>query len=334
LKQTVLSAINHKSTGKLPYNVELTCEKRKTLCDELGIAESEYFLWAGNHIEKADYNFGGYISPGYYKDGFGVVWNRTGIDKDIGVVSEYLVTEENYKDYRAPYIDAAYIKQVTQSLLGSKLDTLRLGKISMTLFERAWSLRGMENLLEDFYLNPEIVEHILDALLEHNLKIIDIALEYEIDGFYFGDDFGTQISLIMSPEIWRKFIKPRYKTMFDRIKSKGRITALHSCGNINGLLGDLIDIGLDVYQTVQPEIYDLKQLKEEFGRYLCFWGAISTQQLLPYATQEELISTVLNTIDILSKDGGYIASPTHQVTPDISNESVLTLIELLRSINA
>jgi len=329
----VLAAIAHKSNGKLPYNVELTSEKRKTLCSEIGIAENEYFSWAGNNIEKADYNTGDYIKPGYFKDNFDVVWNRTGIDKDIGVVADYLVTEENYKNYRSPEVNETHIRHVTESLLGSRMDTLKLGKISMTLFERAWSLRGMENLLEDFYVNPEIAEHILDEVQKYNMRIIDIALDYDIDGFYFGDDFGTQASLIMSPGTWREFIKPRYKVMFEKIKSRGKITALHSCGNIEMLFGDLIDIGLDVYQTVQPEIYDLSDIKNKYGRDLCFWGAISTQRLLPFATKEELIDTVQETIETLSKDVGYIASPTHQITPDVSNENVLTLIELLKNHN-
>ena len=334
MKQNVLAALNHKSNGKLPYNVELTSEKRKILCSEIRIAEYDYFSWAGNHIEKADFNTGSYVKPGFYKDNFGVVWNRTGIDKDIGVVEEYLVNEDNYKSYKSPKVDTEYIKSVTQSLVCSKRDTFKLGKISMTLFERAWALRGMENLLEDFYINPEITEHILDQVLEYNMQILDTALVYDIDGFYFGDDFGTQASLIMSPEIWREFIKPRYKVMFEKVKSSGKVTALHSCGNIKMLLGDLIDIGLDIYQTVQPEIYNLTEIKDEYGKDLCFWGAISTQRLLPFAKKDELLDTVTRTIDILSKDGGYIAAPTHQVTPDISNENVLTLIELLKSVNA
>jgi len=331
MKQTVISAIRHKQSGEIPYNVELTSEKRKALCGELCITEKEYFTWAGNHIEKSDYNTGEYIRSGYYEDNFGVIWNRSGLDKDIGIVEGRLVNEENYKSYRCPDVDAQFVKDTTENLLGGKLDTLKLGKISMTLFERAWSLRGMEELLMDFYLNPKIAEHLLDQILEYNMKILEVALTYEIDGIYLGDDFGAQTSLIMSPDTWREFIKPRYKIMFDKIKGRGKITALHSCGNISAILGDLIEIGLDVYQTVQPEIYDLQALKTGFGKDLCFWGAISTQRLLPFATKRELVDTVNKTIEIMAEDGGYIASPTHQVPGDVSNENILTLIDLLKS---
>ena len=330
MKQKVMSAIQHKPSGKVPYNVELASEKRSQLCAEIGISESEYFVWAGNHIEKTDFNTGEYIKPGYYKDNFGVVWDRSGLDKDIGIVEEKLVTEDNFVNYRSPDVRLELVTNKVKASIGNGLDTFKLGKISMTLFERAWSLRGLEELLMDFYLNPALVNHLLDQILEYNVKILDIALEHDIDGIYFGDDFGTQTSLIMSPDTWRKFIKPRYKLMFSMVKAKGKITALHSCGNIGVILSDLIDIGLDIYQTVQPEVYDLADLKDEFGKDLSFWGGISTQKLLPYARKMELIDEVKRTIHVMSKDGGYIASPTHQVTPDVSNENVLTLIELLR----
>ena len=331
MKQAVLSAVFHRPGGKIPYNVELTSPKRSALCAEIGIDEKDYFSWAGNHIEKCDYNTGEYTEPGYFRDNFGVVWNRTGLDRDIGIVEEALVNEENYRQYRRPAIDKRHVKTATENLLKGKGDTLKLGKISMSLFERGWSLRGMEALLADFYESPEIVEHLLDQVLEYNMEVLDIALAYDIDGVYFGDDFGTQTNLIMSPGTWRQFIKPRYRTMFDTIKGRGKITALHSCGNIYGILGDLIDIGLDIYQTVQPEIYDLAALKKEFGRDLCFWGAISTQRLLPFAGRQELMDTVNRTVDIMAKGGGYIAAPTHQVPADVSNENILTLIDLLRS---
>jgi len=329
VRQTVISAIRHES-GKIPYNVELTTEKRHDLCEQIGISEDEYFSWSGSHIEKADYNTGEYINPGFYKDNFGVIWNRTGLDKDIGVVEKPLITEDNYRSYNCPDVDEAHVRNVTEALLSSKLGTLKLGKISMTLFERAWGLKGMEALLIDLQVNSNEVEYLLDQIMEYNMKIIDIALEYDIDGFYFGDDFGTQRGLIMSPEVWRFLFKPRFKKMFDKVKSKNKFVALHSCGDITLLLGDLIDIGLDIYQTVQPEVYDLNKLKSEFGKSLCFWGSISTQRLLPVATKSELIDTVNKTLDIMGAGGGCIASPTHQVPSDVSNENVLTLIDLLR----
>jgi uroporphyrinogen decarboxylase len=198
------------------------------------------------------------------------------------------------------------------------------------MFERAWSLRGFENFLGDLAGEEKFVYELLEQILGYNMKIIDRALNYPLDGFFFGDDYGQQNGLLMSPATWRKFIKPCLKTMFEKVKSTGRTVALHSCGNLTAILGDLIDIGLDVYQTVQPEIYGLKNIKEQFGAHLTFWGGISTQKDLPYITPKEVKKLAHETIRILGKGGGYIAAPTHQIPADVPIENVIALIEAFK----
>jgi len=188
----------------------------------------------------------------------------------------------------------------------------------------------MENLLMDFHLNPEFVNELFDNILQYNMKIIDAALQYDIDGFYFGDDYGQQNGLIMSPQTWRTFIMPGLKQMFGKVKEAGKAVALHSCGNILELLGDLIDIGLDIYQTVQPEIYDLSKLKTDYGKDLTFWGAISTQKTLPFVSPDELRGIVKQTINIMGVNGGYIAAPTHKVPQDVPVENMIALFEVLK----
>jgi len=329
-KEQVLNAIAHKQTDKIPHIIELTSEKQKSFCDFVGIDTSEFFDYAGNCIQKLEYGTGEYIRDGFYQDNYGVIWNRSGIDKDIGVVTEELVTEENYLGFKFPTPDIDRVKSLTQTLISDGRDTVKLGKIGMTLFERAWSLRGMENLLTDFYLNPELAHHLLGNICDYNLQIIDAALEFDIDGFYFGDDYGQQTGLMMSPDTWREFIKPYLKKMFTKVKSRGKIVALHCCGNITDILGDLIEIGLDIYQTVQPELYNLAELKENFGKDLSFWGAISTQRDMPFVSPDQLVKIMQETIDILGKDGGYIVAPTHQVPPDVPNENIAAFINYLK----
>ena len=118
--------------------------------------------------------------------------------------------------------------------------------------------------------------------------------------------------------------------MFEKVKGSGKVVALHSCGNIGMILGDLIDIGLDIYQTVQPEVYDLGMIKTQYGKNLSFWGGISTQRLLPFAKPEELKSAVLEIIRVMSDNGGYIASPTHRVPADVPPENIVALVEVLK----
>ncbi len=331
-KERVVAVIGHNITDAVPWNVELTSGEMVKVCEYLGIEASEFFDLAGNHIEKIGYNIGGReVKPGFWQDEFGVVWDRSGLDKDIGVVSEVLLKEAGLSSYQFPDPPTEEVRKVTEKVLGNGRDTFKFGKIAMTYFERAWSLRGMENLMMDMALNPAFAEEFFGAILDYNMQIIETAVQYDIDGFYFADDYGQQTGLLMSPDMWRRFIKPGLAKMFEKVKSANKVAALHCCGKIDAILGDLIDIGLDIYNTVQPEVYDLKKLKKEFGNHLTFWGAISTQQTLPYVKPDELKRIVRETIDIMGQGGGYIAAPTHRVPEDVPVENVAALIEVLKS---
>ena len=132
----------------------------------------------------------------------------------------------------------------------------------------------------------------------------------------------------MGPKLWREYIKPRMTRMYDRAHKNGKYVIQHSCGDIRELLPDLIEIGLDCYQTFQPEIYDIEKTKAEFGMDLTFWGGISTQQLLSKATPEEVKRETARIMKIMGKGGGYIAAPTHSVPGDVPPENVLAMLDV------
>ena len=337
-RERIISAIAHKQTDYIPHDVDVTVPIAQKLCDRLGIPHEQHsynffnpelWNWLGNHIEEAKYRKGTWLTPNVYQDPFGVRWNRE-IDKDIGVIIEYILKEPEIGNYHVPEPNLAYVDEVTTKMFEINKDSYKFGKIGFSLFERAWSLRGFENFLGDLAGEEKFVCELLDQILDYNMKIIERALNYPLDGFFFGDDYGQQHGLLMSPATWRKFFKPRLAKMFDKIKRTGRTVSLHSCGNLSDILGDLIDIGLDVYQTVQPEIYGLKEIKEKFGAHLTFWGGISTQKDLPYVTPEEVKKIAREAIKIMGKGGGYIAAPTHQIPADVPIENVVALIEAFK----
>jgi uroporphyrinogen decarboxylase len=328
-KERVKLALSHEKTHITPYNIELTSQELEKVSEAIGIAPADFFEFAGNHIEKINYNRVSDLGSGKFKDEFGVIWKRNEKDRDIGI-AEARLKEPDAKGISF-HPDEEMVRIVTQKTVGNAKDTFKLGKIGTCYFERAWSLRGFENFLADMALYPAFAEELFDIILQYNITIIEIALQYDIDGFYFGDDYGQQTGLIMSPDMWRKYIKPGLAQMFGRIRSAGKIAALHSCGDISLILDDLVDIGLNVYQTVQPEIYDLKKLKAQYGTNLSFWGAISTQRTLPYVKPKELRQIVQDTISVLGKGGGYIAGPTHQVPDDVPVENIIELIRVLKN---
>ncbi|NMB95798.1 MAG: uroporphyrinogen decarboxylase [Clostridiaceae bacterium] len=330
-RERVIKAVNHIETDFVPYNISLTQQEYDKVASYLG--DPDFLKKIGNHIDSVYYD--GYLAEitpgsGYWKDDFGVIWNRNGADKDIGVIDGVLINEPSIDSYKFPLVDEKKIRREYEALMNNKKDTFKFGSIGFTLFERAWTIRGMENLLTDMVLESVFVEKLLDAITEYNLKIIDIGMEYDIDGFHMGDDWGQQKGLIMGPSYWRRYIKPRLARMFERIKSHGKIISVHSCGDIQEIFPDLIEIGLDIYQTFQPEIYDIKKIKKEYGNYLTFWGGISTQRLLPFATPDEIKKVTLETISIMGKNGGYIAAPTHSVPGDVPPENIVALIDVLQ----
>lgn len=205
-------------------------------------------------------------------------------------------------------------------------------RFTYALYERAWALMGMEDMLLNMALNVSATMKLFERIAEYNMTLLDRILTSDFDGVYFGDDYGQQKGLIMGPDCWRKFIKPFLKEMFAKVKASGKYILLHSCGDIEDIFPDLIEIGLDAYNTVQPEIYDLKKIKREYGKDLAFWGAISTQQFLTERTAQEVFDKSVETIKVLGQDGGYIFSPTHAVTPDIPIENIRAMLEAVNSV--
>ena len=335
-RERVIQALGHRNTDIIPYNIGFTQQEKDKVAAYIG--DENFTEKIGNHMEM--YAFNGFLNeeaceepdnPGYFRDEFGVRWNRNGVDKDIGVIDNLVIKEPDMRLYRFPEINRNLFDKQFQKLVNSQKDTFKMGGIGFSMYERAWTLRGIENFLMDMLQEPDFANALLDAICEFNLQIIDIGLSYDIDAFHFGDDWGQQSGLIMGPELWRKFIKPRMTRMYERVKSKGKFVSQHSCGDINEILPDLIDIGLDLYQTFQPEIYDISKVKKEYGQHLSFWGGISTQRLLPFATPDKVKEKTIEIMKIVGDNGGYIAAPTHDVPADVPPENIVALIDVFQN---
>lgn len=329
-RERVLAALRHQATDIVPFNTEPALEMTEKLCAYLGIGADDVFNWTDNHIEKFNTKEPDtQCAPGFFRDEYGVVWNRT-VDKDIGM-PEPVLAEPDLSGWQPPAVDLGMLNSRLEAFVHNGRDSFKFAKIDFALFERAWSLRGFENLLTDFLLEPDFVHELLERITERNLRIIEAAVRHDIDGFYFGDDYGQQTGMLFSPNTWREFIKPQLKRMFGAVKAAGKVTCLHSCGNIWPILGDLADIGLDGYQTVQPELYDLAALKKEYGSVLCFYGGISTQRDLPSCSPDEIKRIVHETIAVLGKGGGYIAAPTHRVPADVPPENLAAMVDAFKN---
>ena len=328
-RDIVISALKHQKTDPVPYQIDLTGQEKERIAAFL--SDSKFQEKFGNYLCGAYYS-GDSIPvegrPGYIRDDFGVLWNRNGADKDIGVIEGFMFSEPDISMYTFPEPDEEKLHTLFRDLQDKQTDCFKIGQLGFSMFERAWTLCGMENLLMYMITDEQFTHELFEAITEWNMRVLDIALQYKFDAFYFGDDWGQQRGLIMGPTYWRKYVAPGIRKMYARVKSKGLYVAQHSCGDIEELFPDLIDMGLDIYQTFQPEIYDIRKVKKEFGANLSFWGGISTQDVLPHGSPEDVRKITRETLDVMNQNGGYIAAPTHAIPGDVPPENVLAMLDV------
>ena len=195
----------------------------------------------------------------------------------------------------------------------------------ITFFEQMQQLRGMENLLMDLAYQAKEVYRLRDDLLEFNLRWIDKWLQYEYDGLHFADDWGAQNSLLISPELWRKFFKPVYREMFDRVSAAGVDVHFHSDGNIIDIIADLVDIGVKVLNCQAPLI-GLGLLKNSFAGRVCFRTDLDRQHIMPFGKPEEVRAHILDVFNHLGTEkGGIIACG--EIGPDTPLENIEVMYE-------
>lgn len=202
-----------------------------------------------------------------------------------------------------------------------------------SIWETAWTLRGFEQFLMDIAIQPELPCYIMDRILEIHIenlrRVMKIATD-KIDMIYTYDDVAHQSGLMMSKEMWEKTLAKRQRVLFDKAKSYGKPLMYHSCGSIRPLISELIDMGMDVLNPVQPKAADMnfEELKQNFGSRISFHGGIDIQEILPKATPQEVVREALNAKNILGQEGGYILAPAHHIQADTPLENIFTLYDV------
>ena len=197
------------------------------------------------------------------------------------------------------------------------------------LFERLWSLRGMENALTDFYTNPDEVHRLFDALTNFYCRVIErSAKELHANGIFTSDDIGTQNGPFFSLDIFRTFFKPYYKRIIDTAHANGMHFWLHTCGNIEMFLPEFIEIGLDVIHPIQKYTMEEAHIAKTYGDKICIWAGFDVQQTIPYGTPEDVRKEIRFLIDTYYRaDGRFILTLGNAATADTPLDSLRALLE-------
>ncbi len=221
------------------------------------------------------------------------------------------------------------IKETARQVCENHKDKFLVGGLGWGLFEISWSLRGFENILMDSVIEPDFYEELLDKLMNLYLAFVDYTCDLPIDAIMFGDDWGDQRGIILGPELWRKFLKPRWAKIYNAVHAKGKYVISHSCGSVVDVIPDLIEMGLDVLESVQPEARGMNpyELKKKFGDKITFWGCLGTQEILPYGTPDDIKKEIKRLCAEMGRGGGFILAPAKPLQPETSAENAAAVVE-------
>ena len=344
-RERLLTAVNHEEPDRVPICAWYTPEAEKRMLRHLGLSseQTETYKAAGGPLPlMMDHDFliswigpctGYYADPNQeYTDEWGIGWKW--FQNPSGSYTEMV---------RHPYADLKDPESITvpDFSLPSRYEGARklireygqeygiVGGVACTLFELSWYLRGLPQVLMDLASDQEFY----DVYLSRLMRWIEVAgrtlVELGVDIIWIGDDFGMQNRMVIKPELFRKFFKPRYARLFAEWKSINPQvkTAFHSDGNVYPIIPDLIEIGLDILNPVQPKSMDPAQVKKDFGKHLTFWGTVDIQEVLPFGTPDDVANEVKLRCRTVGQGGGLILAPAHNIQAEVPTANILAFYE-------
>ena len=334
-RDIVLEQIRHRQTRPVPYT--------------LG--------WEGDVGERLDGHFGGpewrqrlrpYIvgtavvdtmrkvpteTPGVWRDLYGSRWR---LDRRPFHLERPALTVPSLDAYCWPppeqfLLTGEELAAARRRVEDASATCFTTAGLGWGLFESSWGIRGFEDSLVDAVAHEDFHQELLDRLTDQFLAYVDYTCQQlpGVDAIMFGDDWGDQRGVIVGPERWRRFHKPRWARIYDRVHSHGKLVITHCCGSIVDILPDAIEIGLDVLESCQPEArgMDPYALKQRFGAKLTFWGCLGSQSTIPFGTPEQIRAEVGRLVRELGRDGGFILAPAKALQPETPTANAAAVVE-------
>ncbi len=353
-RDRVLTALNHETPDRCPLQVSFTPEFADRLRADLALkGQSIHNPHGGGNtyeLERAidedmlltsvGWANSYYMGTNAYVDEWGVGWDAQAYETPFGtghyteMVHHPLAEDDAIASYTPPDPNRPELYTEAERVLSEfKAEYWIVGVTVTTIFETAWALRGYEQMLIDFALNPDLADAILEIPYRYHLTAAKKLVEMGVDMIWTGDDVGMQQGMLISRSHWQQFLKPRMANFIAELKAINPEVkvAYHSDGDISAIIPELIEIGLDVLNPVQPACMDPAELKQRYGDKLCFWGSIDEQHTLPMGTPEDVEAEVLRRLRTIGKDGGLILGPTHHVQLDTPMENFWAMVNTTRN---
>jgi len=350
-RERFITTINGGTADRMPIVANLTRQLAERLAKELScdvqmedsflatrISHRDILLKLGNDAVLVAATRG-HKTPtinlpnGNVKDEWGLEY------REVGLYGEAVVrpladceTIEDLNNYNLPDPDDEGRWEFSKKVIPAYINDYGIiGDLEASIFEIAWNLTGMEKFIMDLATQEEYVYVLLDRIMDFSIKCGLKMIDLGVDLIWAGDDVGTQKGMMISPEMWREVFKPRLKIMFDTFKNRNpKIKiAYHSCGSINPIIPDLIEIGLDILNPLQPlaEGMELGGIYNKYKDDLIFFGAIDVQGVLPNGSEIDVENEVKRCIKATNGGRRFIIAPAHNMQPDTPKENVYKFFE-------
>jgi uroporphyrinogen decarboxylase len=356
-RERVLIALNHAEPDRCPMQISFTPEFAARLEADLRLKGQGLHNPHGGgntyELERAldedmlltsvgwvnGYYQNGYQNADSYQDEWGVTWKTVEYETPYGKgkytepFGHPLAEDRALENYHSPDPNRPELYQEASRVLAEFKDEYWIvGVVPTTIFESAWALRGYEQLMMDLATQPEKANQVLDIPYSYHKIVAQRLVRLGVDMVWLGDDVGGQNAMLMSPRMWRQYFKPR---MADLIATLREINphikiAYHTDGVVYPIIPDLIEIGLDVLNPIQPLAMDPVRLKDEFGKNLCFWGSLDIQHTLPFGTPAQVKEEVLIRLKSIGRGGGLLIGPTHNLQLDTPLENFWAMVNAIR----
>lgn len=329
-REIVLEQIQHRPTNPVPYTLGFEGDVAERLTQHYGgDSWRERLVPYVARCCGIDRRKQEPIDEGRTRDVFGSVW-RT--DRRPFHLEEPGLPSPSFDGYDFPAAEAFMdpdMKQKAFKRLREQSESFTIIGVGWGLWESCWGIRGFENALMDCVAEPDFFTELLDRLTELYLAQLEACADIPADAFFFGDDWGDQRGVMIGPERWRRYLKPRYARIYEAVHAQGKIVTSHCCGSVVDIMPDMIEIGLDCLESVQPEArgMDPYELKKKWGDKITFWGCLGSQSTIPFGSPEEIRAEVQRLRRGMGEGGGYILAPAKALQPETPTRNAVAVVE-------